>query len=60
MNGRYYVHYYRLKVDLRCAIMKIEIAFNSENLDFTLSTSISRTNNSAMITKTEKEKVEYY
>ena len=54
--GGYYVNYYRLKVDLRCPIMKIELAFNSENLDFSLSTGISRTNNSAMITKTEKER----
>ena len=47
-----YVNFYRLKVDKSRPLMKIEIAFNSNYLEFAISSAISRTNNSLYIVNT--------
>ena len=52
-NG-YYTNYYRLKNDKNKKYMIIELAFNSNNLDFAISDSITRYNITRLITKTEK------
>ena len=50
--GANYVNFYRLKVEKSRPLMKIEIAFNSNYLDFAVSSAISRTNNSLYIVNT--------
>jgi len=50
--GANYVNFYRLKVDKNRPLMKIEIAFNSHYLNFSISSAISRTNNSLYIQNT--------
>ena len=48
----YFTNYYKLKVDKSKDFMIIEIAFNSEFLDFSINDRILRTNNSELISKT--------
>jgi len=48
-HGGYYSNYYRLKVDKKKKIMKIEIAFNSKYLNFSIDDHVSRTNYTAII-----------
>ena len=50
--GANYVNFYRLKVNKNRPLMKIEIAFNSNYLEFAISSAISRTNNSLYIVNT--------
>ncbi len=59
-HGGYYSNFYRLKVDKKKKIMKIEIAFNSEYLDFAIDDKVSRTNYTAIINDTYKARGKIY
>ena len=59
-NSDYYTYFYRLKVDKKKKIMIIEIAFNSDYLDFAISDRISRTNYTAIIRESFKKKGKIY
>ena len=59
-HGGYYINYYRLKVDKKKKIMKIEIAFNSEYLDFSISDEYTRRNYTAIIKNAFKARGKIY
>ena len=59
-HGGYYINYYRLKVDKKQKIMKIEIAFNSDYLDFSISDEYSRRNYTAIIKDAYKARGKIY
>ena len=53
--GGNYVNFYRLKVDKNRPLMKIEIAFNSNYLEYAINSALSRTNNSFYILNSTNE-----
>ena len=59
-HGGYWSNYYRLKVDKKQKIMKIEIAFNSDYLDFAISDEVGRTNYTAIIKDSFKARGKVY